>query len=258
MLQIVTIQRRTVLAGVAGLAGAGLCAACGGGSSPHGAATRRGSGGSEGASAAARPVRSRAEEVVHGARTARAVALTFHGSGDPALARRLLREVNAAGASITVMAVGSWLDEEPRMVRSFLDGGHELGNHTQNHRDIDAMPAAASYAEIAQCAERLRKLTGTAGAWFRPSQARHASPRVRAQAAELGYRGCLSWDVDSLDFTDPGASAITRRVLGGVRGGSVVSMHLGHAGTVEALPSILDGLRGRGLRPVTVSELAGT
>ncbi|MEU9016637.1 polysaccharide deacetylase family protein [Actinomadura sp. NPDC048394] len=192
---------------------------------------------------------------MHGARTSRAVALTFHGAGDPALAQRLLREVNAAGARITVMAVGSWLDEEPRMARSFLDGGHELGNHTQNHRDIDAMPAAASYAEIAQCAERLRKLTGTPGAWFRPSQAQHASPRVRAQAAALGYRGCLSYDVDSLDFTDPGAPAITRKVLREVRGGSVVSMHLGHAATVEALPSLLDGLRARGLRPVTVSEL---
>ncbi|MBO2458368.1 polysaccharide deacetylase family protein [Actinomadura violacea] len=250
-----TIQRRTVLTGMAGLAGAGLCAACGGGSRPDADASRGTGGPRTGAAAAARPVRSRPEEIMHGARDSRAVALTFHGSGDPALAQRLLREVNAAGAHITVMAVGQWLDEQPRMARSFLDGGHELGNHTQNHRDIDAMPAADSYAEIAQCAERLRKLTGTPGAWFRPSQAQHASPRVRAQAAALGYRGCLSYDVDSLDSTDPGASAVSSKVLHDVRGGSVVSMHLGHAGTVEALPAILDGLRGRGLRPVTVSEL---
>ncbi|WP_243717408.1 polysaccharide deacetylase family protein, partial [Actinomadura darangshiensis] len=74
----------------------------------------------------------------------------------PKLARRVLNELDAAGARITVMAVGRWLDEEPRTARSFLDGGHELGNHTQNHRDIDAMSAAASYAEIAQCALRLR------------------------------------------------------------------------------------------------------
>ncbi|SNS74218.1 Peptidoglycan/xylan/chitin deacetylase, PgdA/CDA1 family [Actinomadura mexicana] len=186
------------------------------------------------------------------------MALTFHGAGDPKLARQVVNELDAAGARITVMAVGRWLDEEPRMARLFLDDGHELGNHTQNHRDVDAMSAAASYAEIAECAQRLRRLTGTAGAWFRPSQARHASARVRAQAAALGYRGCLSYDVDSLDFADPGKSAIIRKVLGEARGGSVVSMHLGHAGTVEALPAILDGLRRRGLRAVTVSELVRT
>ncbi|WP_328589161.1 polysaccharide deacetylase family protein [Actinomadura logoneensis] len=248
------VQRRSVLIGVLGLAGVGFCAACGG-SSRHISSGRTPGPGAEAAAGAARPVRSRSEEIVHGARTERAVALTFHGSGDPALARRLLREVNVVGARVTVMAVGRWLDEEPSTARAFLDDGHELGNHTQNHRDVDAMSEADSHAEIAQCAERLKKLTGTAGAWFRPSRARHASRRVRAQAAALGYRGCLSYDVDSLDFTDPGASAIVRKVLHEVRGGSVVSMHLGHSGTVEALPALLDGLRSRGLRAVTASEL---
>jgi len=39
------------------------------------------------------------------------------------------------------------------------------------------------------------------------------------------------------------------------RAGSVVSMHLGHAGTVAALPEILTDLRERGLTPVTATEL---
>jgi hypothetical protein len=34
-----------------------------------------------------------------------------------------------------------------------------------------------------------------------------------------------------------------------------VSLHFGHAGTVTALPAILRGLTGRGLRPVTLSAL---
>ncbi len=32
-------------------------------------------------------------------------------------------------------------------------------------------------------------------------------------------------------------------------------MHLGHQGTIQELPEILDGLRTRGLRAVTASEL---
>ena len=60
----------------------------------------------------------------------------------------------------------------------------------------------------------------------------------------------MSYDVDSLDYTDPGPDAVVATVLGSVRPGSIVSLHLGHPGTVTALPAILRGLAGRGLRPV--------
>ena len=64
--------------------------------------------------------------------------------------------------------------------------------------------------------------------------------------------------MELLDFADLGMSAIIREVLGEARGGSVVSMHLGHTGTVETLPAVLDGLRRRGLRAVPVAELVRT
>jgi peptidoglycan/xylan/chitin deacetylase (PgdA/CDA1 family) len=196
-------------------------------------------------------------EVVHGPRRRRQVALTFHGAGDPAVARRLLSAAASAGVPITVLAVGSWLDAQPEVARMILDGGHELGNHTQNHADLSAMNPRAVHAEIAQCAERLRKLTGSIGHWFRPSQTPHANAVIRSQAAKVGYHSCLSYDVDSLDFQDPGPDAVVRNVLRGVRGGSIVSMHFGHPGTVTAMPALLAGLRKRGLRAVTVSTLLG-
>jgi peptidoglycan/xylan/chitin deacetylase (PgdA/CDA1 family) len=194
-------------------------------------------------------------EIVHGPRRRRQVALTFHGSGDPAVARRLLASAQAADARVTVLAVGTWLDAHPQMARLILDGGHELGNHTQNHTDINAMSPSAAHAEIARCADRLRRLTGTIGTWFRPSQTPHANATVRAQAAKVGYHTCLSYDVDSLDFQDPGPDAVVRNVLRAARGGSIVSMHFGHPGTATAMPALLEGLRRRGLHAVTVSAL---
>ena len=44
-------------------------------------------------------------------------------------------------------------------------------------------------------------------------------------------------------------------MLGSVRPGSIVSLHLGHPGTVTALPAIVHGLARRGLRPVTLTGL---
>ncbi|WP_030256199.1 polysaccharide deacetylase family protein [Streptomyces pyridomyceticus] len=194
-------------------------------------------------------------EVVYGPRTGKNVALTFHGSGDPKLATALLEIAEQRGAKLTVMVVGSWLDQQPQMARRILDGGHELGNHTQNHLNISAMTPDQARAEIAQCADRLQRLTGSIGRWFRPSATQYATPMVREQAKAVGYEHVLSFDVDPRDYSDPSAAELQRRVLNSVRGGSVVALHMGHQCTVDALPAILDGLAKAGLKPVTASQL---
>ncbi|MFB7676840.1 polysaccharide deacetylase family protein [Kitasatospora purpeofusca] len=194
-------------------------------------------------------------EVAYGPRTGRSVALTCHGSGDPALATALLETAEKRGVGLTVMVVGSWLDQQPQMARRILDGGHELGNHTQNHQNISAMSPDRARDEIAQCAERLQRLTGSIGRWFRPSAAQYATPMVREQARAVGYEHVLAFDVDPRDYADPTAAELQRRVLNSVRGGSVVALHMGHRCTVDALPGILDGLAKAGLTPVTASRL---
>ncbi|MEU8521651.1 polysaccharide deacetylase family protein [Streptomyces sp. NPDC048577] len=194
-------------------------------------------------------------EIESGPRDRPRVALTFHGQGDPAVARALLTEAEKTGARITVLAVGDWLDRNPGLARRVLDGGHDLGNHTQRHLDINTMTERRAYDEISACAERLRRLTGSIGTWFRPSRTRHATPAVQRAARRAGYPHVLSYDVDSLDFTSPGASAVVAQVTGQIRNGSVVSLHFGYADTVAALPPLLADLDRRGLRAVTTTEL---
>ncbi|WP_433505844.1 polysaccharide deacetylase family protein [Pseudonocardia halophobica] len=184
------------------------------------------------------------------------VALTFHGAGDPDLARRVLGTLHDRGAAVTVLAVGTWLQQYPDAAGMVTDLGHELGNHTWSHRDIDAMDERDARVEIERCRDRIAAAIGGPGAFFRPSQAQHATPAVRALAAAAGYPTVLSYDVDSRDVTDPGSAAIRRNVAAATAG-SVVSLHLGHPGTLAALPGLLDDLAGRGLTPVTATRLFG-
>ena len=271
------ISRRVVLASMAALA----LAACSSTSSPSAASsapatpTPTASGTpSDGAtpdpgasspeaptSATASPSTSRragspATEVTHGPRTTQAVALTFHGAGDPALAQRILASAERAGAHVTILAVGTWLQQYPTVADRILRGGHELGNHTLHHRPMRLMDEATAYAEIVG-GQRLvhAHTTATLPTWFRPSGTPHATPHILAAAGRAGYRTSLSFDMDPADYTDPGSSAVVSRVLASVKGGSIVSLHLGHVGTATALPRILDGLQARGLAAVTVSAL---
>jgi peptidoglycan/xylan/chitin deacetylase (PgdA/CDA1 family) len=247
----------------AGVASAGAC-----GTGDGGNAGDRGSGPATGGStpgpanppgpaSPARPARPGPPppEIVNGPRDRPNVALTFHGQGDVNQVRALLDELARGGVRVTVLAVGSWLDTEPSMATRVLDGGHELGNHTQNHLAVAKMAAPQAFAEINNCAQLLKQLTGSIGRWFRPSQTQFSTPTIRAQAAKVGYPTCLSYDLDSLDYADPGPAAIVRNTLSAVRNGSIVSLHFGHTGTVSALPEILDGLRQRNLRAVTMTEM---
>ncbi|GAA1863328.1 polysaccharide deacetylase family protein [Pseudonocardia ailaonensis] len=201
-----------------------------------------------------RPVAPPTGEVARASTGRPEIALTFHGAGDEELARAVLTALHDRGAAVTVLAVGTWLRQSPDAAKMVTGLGHELGNHTYSHGDVDSMGAASVRTEIERCRDLISAAIGSPGAFFRPSQAQHATPEVIRLAAAAGYPTVLSYDVDSKDFTDPGALAIRRNVAS-ARPGSVVSMHLGHPGTLTAIPGLLDDLAGRGLTPVTATRL---
>lgn len=78
---------------------------------------------------------------------------------------------------------------------------------------------------------------------------------MKKQALKVGYEHCLSYDLDPRDYADPGAEVIQRRMLGSIKPGSIVALHMGHQGTVDALPAVLEALQQRGLSAVTASQL---
>ena len=73
------------------------------------------------------------------------------------------------------------------------------------------------------------------------------------------------WDVSAQDGKTTNAQALAAHVLAKVKGGSIIDLHDGvdakayanRAVVVAALPLILDGLRRRGLQPVSIDELMG-
>ncbi|MFJ7187116.1 polysaccharide deacetylase family protein [Streptomyces bacillaris] len=196
--------------------------------------------------------------ITHGPRDRPRIALTFEGRGDPGLARAALTRIERAGARVTVLAVGSWLEAHPELARRILDGGHEIGNHTEHHRDLAALAERdehSAYEEIAACARRLRRLTGSIGTWFRPSPGPGATAPVRRLAARAGYPHVLGYDVESRDHAATGVPAVLRKVTGELRHGSVVGLSLTRPVTVAALPLLLTEIDRRGLHAVTATEL---
>jgi peptidoglycan/xylan/chitin deacetylase (PgdA/CDA1 family) len=203
---------------------------------------------------AAPPPDGPAVELVRAATGRPEVALTFHGDSDLTLDRAILEALAKGGARVTVLAVGTWLARYPDAARMVTDLGHELGNHTWSHRTMSRLSVSAQRDEIVKCRDRIAALTGGPGAFFRQSAAQHATTEQLKLAGAAGYPRVLSYDIDSLDWTDPGPATVRTR-LRKATAGSVVSMHLGHRGTLAAIPDILADLERRGLKAVTAGRL---
>jgi peptidoglycan/xylan/chitin deacetylase (PgdA/CDA1 family) len=187
-----------------------------------------------------------------------AVALTFHGSGDLALTQSLLDKARALSVPITIFAVGNWLDANPDMAKRILaDGRNELANHTYTHPALGTVARAGVATEISKCRDALARHANTPGAWFRPSGIDTPTALILEEAGKAGYPTVVGFDVDPLDYQDPGASAVASRVKAKLHGGALISLHTGHAGTVQAFEPIVSAITAAGLRPVTVGDLLG-
>lgn len=197
-------------------------------------------------------------DIAHGARSTPQVALTFHGAGDLTIANKLIGIFNATKTPVTVFAVGTWLKADPSIAKTLIDGGHDLGNHTYSHTQMKTISAKMVDSEIALCAAELTKLIGNHGKFFRPSGTQYSTALIRQTALKYGYKKCISYDVDSHDYQDPGKAAVVKNVMSTVKNGSIVSLHFGHQDTIDALPTVIEQLHAKGLTPVTLSTMLGT
>ncbi len=122
-------------------------------------------------------------------------------------------------------------------------------------------PSTASKltAEINWCRDVLTRFAGGPGRYFRPSGvdegAASPSDLVLKAAGASGYSTVIGFGVDPRDDQDPGSALVIARTLDRTRPGSIISLHLGHPDTLDALPKILDGVAAQNLRPVTISQL---
>ncbi|HQF30098.1 MAG TPA: polysaccharide deacetylase family protein, partial [Hyphomicrobiales bacterium] len=176
-------------------------------------------------------------------------------------------------------AGGHWMATHPeRFAQLVADPRFEIGTHSWSHRNLRKLAAdrlageiRAPLATYAAAREALAARQCAAGldlghAPQRPRLFRFpfgvCNPAALEAVAEAGLVA-VQWDVVSGDPA-PGqsADAIVRGVLAAVQPGSIVVAHANGRGvhTAEALPRLIEGLRKKGYRLVTVGELlaAGT
>ena len=183
-----------------------------------------------------------------------AVALTFDDGPSPHYTPAILAVLRRLHVPATFFAVGSVAEQYPELVRAELLAGMSVENHSYSHpQPFAQQPPRLIEEQIRLGVHGLRRL-GADAVLFRPPGGSY-SPEVVGAAKAQGERTIL-WSVDPGDWR-PGASPrrIVRSILAAVRPGSIVLLHDGggdRSATVAALPKIIEGIRSRGLRLVSL------
>ncbi len=153
----------------------------------------------------------------------------------------------------TFFVVGEWVDKYPESVKALHDAGHEVMNHSDTHPHFTQLSPARMAAEVKACADKVEAVTGVRPNLFRPPYGDYNDAVVSTMRQEGFYT--IQWDVDSLDWKNPGVDAIVKRVLEKTKSGSIILFHNAARQTPAALPAVIDGLLARGFTFAPVSEL---
>jgi cellulose synthase/poly-beta-1,6-N-acetylglucosamine synthase-like glycosyltransferase/peptidoglycan/xylan/chitin deacetylase (PgdA/CDA1 family)/spore germination protein YaaH len=201
------------------------------------------------------------------------IALTFDDGPDPRFTPGILQALHDKHVVATFFVTGIAAYQSPRLLERIYAEGHEIGNHTYTHTDLEEMSPSQLKLELMLTQRLIQSRLGVSTRLFRPpygvdDQAVSSGGLERLRyAQQLGY-SIVGSQIDANDWGDrdheapPSADEIVATVLEQAREGDghVVLMHDGggdRRSTVAALPRLIDGLRDAGFELVAVSTLLG-
>jgi peptidoglycan-N-acetylglucosamine deacetylase len=206
-----------------------------------------------------------ARVITRGPTSEKVVALTYDAGADHGQTAQLLAYLDRVGVKATFGMTGRWAENNPDLVRHIVASGHELMNHTYDHRSFtgrSARPAVTSpqarLTEIQHAEAIIQEISGLSPRpLFRPPYG-DEDTSVLQEVSAAGYEYSVLWTVDSSGWRGTPMQQIVDRCLREVVPGAIYVLHVGGLShDAEATPAIVEGLRARGYQLTTVGALLG-
>ncbi|MGE5681312.1 MAG: polysaccharide deacetylase family protein [Bacillota bacterium] len=100
------------------------------------------------------------------------VLLTFDDGPIPETTEIILKLLDEYHIKAAFFCVGNNILKNPGLANEIIKSGHEIGNHTFNHKRLTAINISIVEKEIRDCSEIISKSTGKAVKHFRPPHGR--------------------------------------------------------------------------------------
>ncbi len=178
------------------------------------------------------------------------VALTFDDGPAKNTTATLLDTLKQYGVKATFFVQGVNVDARPELVARAHQEGHEIGNHTYDHKDLTKISMDEVNQQINKTADAVERACGV-----RPSLLRPPYGATTYKLRDQLTIPVVKWSVEPADSFTKDTSKIVSTVLNDTKDGDIILLHDTHDYSVAAVPQIIEGLREKGFTFVTVTEL---
>lgn len=183
------------------------------------------------------------------------VSLTFDHSWGNKFTPPILDTLKKNDIKATFFIMGPWSKKYPEVAQRMVADGHEIASHGYRHENYGDMTPEWVKEDIQKAHAQIKEVTGVDATLIRPPNGHYSQKSLKA-TDELGYKTII-WNVDSLDWKNPGRDVIIDRVMKRIKPGAIILMHASDTPvqTAEALPILLDKIKAEGYTIVPVGEL---
>lgn len=167
----------------------------------------------------------------------------------------MLETLKSENVKATFFFDGTWLSKNIATAKNIGEQGHELSNHAYTHPNMSKLGRDRAIQEISRTQELLEQKLQVSNKLFAPPSGDFNQQTLEI-AHELKLRTVL-WTIDTVDWKQPGADWIMKRISSRLEPGAMILMHPTRSSS-EALKGIIKEVKKRGLVLGTVSELIST
>ena len=192
------------------------------------------------------------ELCIEGLEDARIIALTFDDGPNPYITTAILDFLYELEEDVpaTFYVLGFLVEQQPHIVARIVREGHQIGNHTQNHRNLTRLSQNERLREINRGVDAIEQVLGFPPSTMRPPFGAH-NAAVRADMDNP----LVLWSIDPWDWDTTNVDYITEHVLSRAQDGDIILLHDLYQSTYQATRRIVPALLERGFTFVTIDQM---
>ena len=186
--------------------------------------------------------------------TRKQVAFTFDDGPKPESSIPLIDMLEKLQIRSTFFVVGHEAQANIDLIKRLHEQGHEIANHTYNHRRLPALSDEEILSELERTNAVIRSATGESPRLFRPPGGQFNTKVINAGDYVLDVHRFPVKDESRREDGSSFSQSVIAKITTQAKPGSIILMHNG-GDVIELLPTIVTKLRNRGFEIVTVGEL---
>lgn len=157
-------------------------------------------------------------------------------------------------ATASFFCIGNNITGRENIISRISGEGHVISNHSFSHHNLfDFFSVKKLRQDVSKTDDLIFQCTGKRNKLFRPPFG-VTTPNIAQMVREMDYK-VIGWNLRSYDTTIKDHGRLLKRILNGIKNGSVILLHDTTPGIEIVLQKILDHARKENLKVVSIEEM---